>query len=98
MSRVTRADLDAAVTQVNDKLGRMGSPYTYEASSRNGYTGVDLFKMGRCLHVIATGTAKECIGGLYSDAFDKLNDAAHDRIVKESGIITPDQLASKGHL
>lgn len=78
--RITRADLDQAIQNVNEKLKGMGSQYSYTASSRNGYTGVDLYRNGRCLHVIATGTPKECIGGLYSHAFDGLYEDACNRL------------------
>lgn len=80
MARITRNDLNAAITHVNDKLRRMGSPYHYEAQSRNGYTAVDLYKGERCRHCIVMGTPKDCIGGLYNNAFDYLHEAACDRL------------------
>lgn len=80
MARITIEDLRTAVDHVNERMEKVGSPFRFAAQSRNGYKAVDLYKEGRCLHVIASGTAKECIGGLYSLAFDYMYSAAQDRI------------------
>lgn len=76
MARYTYADLRSAVAHVNLHLTKVGSPYTYECESRNGYYAVDLYKDGNCRYSIGTGTAKECWGSLYSHAFDYMSEAA----------------------
>lgn len=80
MSRITAVELKAAIKHVNQRM--LGSKYSYTYDTRNGYHAVDLRKENRMLYSVATGTARECISGLYSDAFDKLYDEAIDRIGK----------------
>lgn len=70
MARISRTDLNNAVDHVNAKMEMFNSSYRFAAQSRNGYTAVDVYKDGRCLFACATGTPRECIGGLYSTAFD----------------------------
>ena len=80
MARVTVTDLKLAIKHVNERM--LGSKYSYSYDSRNGFHVVDIRKEGRLLYTAGIGTARECISGLYSDAFDKLYDEATDRIGK----------------
>lgn len=78
MARTTVTDLKLAIKHVNERM--LGSDYSYTYDSRNGFHVVDCRKAGRLLFSVGIGTAKECIGALYSDAFDRLFDEATDRI------------------
>ena len=78
MSRTTVTDLKLAINHVNERM--LGSAYSYSYDSRNGFHVVDCRKDNRLLYSVGIGTAKECIGKLYSDAFDRLYDEATDRI------------------
>lgn len=99
MTRITIVDLQDTLDRINDKLKRMGSDVNYGVERRNDAYAVDLYSSGRCLHIIASGSAKECISKVYAHAFDRLHEAACDRLREAAAeFITPDELASRGHL
>lgn len=64
MARYTRTDLEKLVDNINTKLAKGNSPHRLRVQSRNGYIGIDLFKNGIELHMIASGkTSKEAAMG-----------------------------------
>lgn len=93
MARTTVADLKLAIKHVNERM--LGSAYSYSYDSRNGFHVVDCRNNGRLLFSVGIGTAKECIGSLYSDAFDRLFDEATDRIGTAMAVKTPSELRIK---
>jgi hypothetical protein len=58
----TRTNLCEDIARLN-KRALLVCPYQFHVRSSNGYTGIDLYKGDSCLHVIATGTPKDCLAG-----------------------------------
>ena len=65
MSRFTRKDLDDALTTIYATAAKLGSIYSLEAQSRNGYTGLDLFRGKVCERNVTCGTPRECSAAAY---------------------------------
>ena len=42
--RITRANLETRITNVNARMQARGSVYRYQVQERNGYTGLDCYK------------------------------------------------------
>lgn len=80
MARIDAAVLKEAITHVNDRMQRAGADYRYRYAAVSGYHAVDAYKGDRNLFRVVSGTPKECIGGLYSDAFDRMGDAYAERL------------------
>jgi hypothetical protein len=89
MARITETVLKDAIKHVNDRMQRAGAEYSYRYRGNNGYHIVDAYKGDRNLFMVGMGTAKECIGALYSDAFDRMGDAYIDRLRESAAEFTP---------
>ena len=88
MARIDAAVLTEAIANVNDRMQRAGADYRYRYGTANGFHHVDAYKGERNLFRVGTGTPKECIGALYSDAFDRMGDAYADRLREAAGEFT----------
>lgn len=88
MARIDAQVLKDAIKHVNDRMKRAGSEYSYSYDTRNGFHVVDTRKDGRLLFTAGIGTARECISGLYSDAFDRIADDYNDRLREAAGEFT----------
>ena len=80
MARIDAQVLKDAIAHVNDRMKRAGSDYSYRYGTRNGFHCVDTYKGDRQLFTAGIGTARECLSGLYSDAFDRVADSYVDRL------------------
>lgn len=89
MARIDAQVLKDAITHVNDRMKRAGSDYSYKYGSRNGFHCVDVYKGDRNLFTAGIGTARECISGLYSDAFDRVADGYTEQLAKAVREFTP---------
>lgn len=88
MARITATELKEAIAAVNERMKGAGSQHAYEYAARNGYHAVEVYLHNRNLYTAGIGTAKECIGKLYSDAFDRIADAYCDRLREAAGEFT----------
>lgn len=80
MARIDAAVLKDAIAHVNDRMVRAGAEHSYRYATRNGFHVVEVYEGDRHRYSAAIGTARECIGGLYSDAFDRVADSYVDRL------------------
>lgn len=97
MARITFAELKASIAHVNTRMQSAGADYRYRSGSNNGFHIVDAYKNDRNLFRVGTGTPRECIGALYSDAFDRMADAYCDRLREANAEFTDmNALGTKG--
>lgn len=89
MARIDTQVLKDAIAHVNDRMVRAGADYSYQNTTRNGYHAVDAYKGTRMLFMVGSGTPKECISALYSDAFDRVADGYADQLAKAVAEFTP---------
>ena len=78
MARIDVSVLKTAIAHVNKRLLEAGSTNTYRYAGRGGFHVVDVYMGDRNLFMVGCGTSKECIGAMYSDAFDRIADKYSD--------------------
>ena len=62
--RITQRDIDTRVGNVNRRLASTG--LSVNAQGRNGYTGLDEYRDGKCQRTIMVGTKREVADFLHA--------------------------------